>query len=362
VPANEQIGTSTGGSPRCIRDGSLCAKIIGMRQRWTDPEPGTWIVERIHDFGVDVGSVIPEGFDAYARLFHPASRTTLDGEQPVRWSEVASTNSRVVHPEMQWPNISGCEPYSGGSVPGVWDKEPNDQLPRDYAGQLADLLAQHTTTSEKVWFCVWTGYGGLNVDGPDEYEARPGRGGGEGVRVRSRRRILPWPEPTLRLPQRDYYLFVGPVESITESFDDWFWTPANLRWPDDRAWCVATEIDFTWTYLGGTRECVNTVLAGLRHSAPRSNTRSHPPATQSTRALRRAPITGYAGDDDLACPFRAPRTPASSGGHCNTWASLSDGVDQSGVCCWRFPTRNSRNTLQARLADETTPTLAEVLQ
>ena len=45
----------------------------------------------------------------------------------------------------------------------------------------------------------------------------------------------------------------------------------------------------------------------------------------------------------------------SSGGHCNTWASLSDGADHSRVCCWRFPTRNSRNLLQAHLGDEKTP-------
>lgn len=27
---------------------------------------------------------------------------------------------------------------------------------------------------------------------------------------------------------------------------------ANLWWPDDHAWCVATDIDFSWTYLAGT--------------------------------------------------------------------------------------------------------------
>jgi hypothetical protein len=26
---------------------------------------------------------------------------------------------------------------------------------------------------------------------------------------------------------------------------------ANLWWPEDRAWCVATEMDFSWTYVGG---------------------------------------------------------------------------------------------------------------
>jgi len=35
----------------------------------------------------------------------------------------------------------------------------------------------------------------------------------------------------------------------------------NLWWPTDRAWCVATEIDLTWTYVGGASamiECLFT--------------------------------------------------------------------------------------------------------
>jgi hypothetical protein len=48
-----------------------------------------------------------------------------------------------------------------------------------------------------------------------------------------------------------------------------------------------------------------------------------------------------------------------SRGHDTTLASLSDGADHSGVRCWRFPTRNSRNLLQAHLSNETTMTLVE---
>jgi hypothetical protein len=30
----------------------------------------------------------------------------------------------------------------------------------------------------------------------------------------------------------------------------------QLWWPDDRAWCVATDIDLDTTYVGASRECV----------------------------------------------------------------------------------------------------------
>lgn len=31
----------------------------------------SWIPPRLHGFGLDVGSFIPSGFQAYARIFHP---------------------------------------------------------------------------------------------------------------------------------------------------------------------------------------------------------------------------------------------------------------------------------------------------
>jgi len=37
--------------------------------------------------------------------------------------------------------------------------------------------------------------------------------------------------------------------------------------PADRAWCVATEIDFAWTYVGGSRELIDAILADARLEA-----------------------------------------------------------------------------------------------
>ena len=35
---------------------------------------------------------------------------------------------------------------------------------------------------------------------------------------------------------------------------------ANLWWPEDHAWCVATEIDFMTTYIGGTRDAIDAIV------------------------------------------------------------------------------------------------------
>jgi hypothetical protein len=46
----------------------------------------------------------------------------------------------------------------------------------------------------------------------------------------------------------------------TFEFGIWHQSP-NIWWPDDRAWCVATELDGYSSYVGGSRACIDSVLA-----------------------------------------------------------------------------------------------------
>jgi hypothetical protein len=34
----------------------------------------------------------------------------------------------------------------------------------------------------------------------------------------------------------------------------------NIWWPDDRAWCVASEIDLPYTYVGGSKELIEEIV------------------------------------------------------------------------------------------------------
>jgi hypothetical protein len=83
--------------------------------------------------------------------------------------------------------------------------------------------------------------------------------------------------PTFDLPHRRYYLLAGPIEVVPEGIEDppsyavgepglaWhYYHSANLWWPDDRAWCVATEIDMQSTYIGCSRTCVDELLGDDR--------------------------------------------------------------------------------------------------
>jgi hypothetical protein len=198
-----------------------------------DVEPSRWIVDRVGPFAVDVRSVVPAGFDAYARVFHPAYL----GEQPVTWRQVAEANGRVAHPGMQWPSITGSYRFHyHDEQPGLWDLQPAEgTLPTHLAGLLAAELARHTTTPDTCWYAVWEGFGGVSV-----------------------------PEEAARfdIPARTMFLLRGSVATIADApaLDGWEQRP-SLWWPDDRAWCVATEIDFMTTYVGGSATAMAALLS-----------------------------------------------------------------------------------------------------
>src|SRR3954469_12655712 len=110
-----------------------------------DVSPAAWIPERLlpmdRSVGVRVGDVIPTGFEAYARVFHPAS----EGPDfaPRRWSELATRYGSVVHPEMQLEHVIGAADID--DVPGI--APPSEgRLPRSETTSLADVLEPFTRT------------------------------------------------------------------------------------------------------------------------------------------------------------------------------------------------------------------------
>jgi hypothetical protein len=77
--------------------------------------------------------------------------------------------------------------------------------------------------------------------------------------------VCPIVAPAARRLRRDYLLLAGSLAAALQIgcwlSADWFDPQSpNLFWPADRAWCVATEIDFDSTLLGGTTELIEAVL------------------------------------------------------------------------------------------------------
>lgn len=239
-------------------------------------EPARWLLERLTTFGENVLSVAPSGFEAYVRVFYPASRVTHTSATPLRWAEVAALGGRTAHRAMQWPSLRGDNPVlDDESVlePGaVWVRGPEvGTLPLTVVQTLWPVLGRYTNTN-KCFFAVWEGFGFLPRMALDA--------------------------PAFDLPERRFHLFTGVLEAIEgtfhadnadeavsagtfvayglaeESLEDVQagiadgaassgppYQSANLWWPEDRVWCVATEIDLVFTYLAGSQKLIDAVLA-----------------------------------------------------------------------------------------------------
>jgi hypothetical protein len=208
--------------------------------------PGGWLKDRLYPIrrssGTQVCSVIPDGFDAYARVLHPA-RQGSDAQVGVKWSEVAAWSGRVVHPEMQWKSISQprTEPESGPP----WTYEPDVGVcPTDVLLPLVEIMRKYSSGEDGCWACVWEGWGGIGDAFPEV--------------------------PRVDLPWRSHLLLWVPFEILTEGIFGGVGAARispSLWWPRDKRWCVATEVDFAWTYVGGSHSCIDAILSDAQLEA-----------------------------------------------------------------------------------------------
>ena len=146
-----------------------------------------------------------------------------------------------------------------------WDRAvPSDGcLPRPQIQALTRVLETFTTTPDRCWFCIWDGWGFWWADAhsplyppdvdPEEVAAYRRRAEEQDQLLRG--------TPRVHAEARSYFLFRGPLSAASLfEFEGWYQSP-NLWWAQDRAWVVATEIDAYATYIGGSRECVDRILA-----------------------------------------------------------------------------------------------------
>lgn len=268
----------------------------------TDIERGAWLLGRVSGDGV--GCVAGTGFDAYVRLLHPVEATRRDAavvdewgsaeivaEAVWPWAEVAARNGKVMHPLVQWRNLTHGEDEAmmsfddgwrvGQSVEGWFD-------PRLLAALTVHLRAA-CETPEQVTAGIWNGFGELgtssgavfvsSADGDSQELER------ERARVETELAASVGPEvrravaagPFLRWPGRDFMLFDTSLSELADP--GWVysaglgWTTdfpgvmPQLLWPADHAWVVASEIDFDSTIVAGSRALIDAVLADDRFEA-----------------------------------------------------------------------------------------------
>ena len=218
-----------------------------------------------------VSGIVPSGFAAYVAVRHPAWRCDCTEEnlpvlhsghergRPVRWAEVAQSDVPVVYGHVLYTKRritrSRYTQYRrlqrGGWVvdelPGAellpllrpgdaWITGPTEgSLEPDLARTLQSVLASATEDSVPCWFGIWEGFGYLT----------------EAQRA----------APAIESPGRRWHLFRAPLDHLERSFVDGFENQtANLAWPENRSWCLATEIDAEVTYVGGSKGLISAIL------------------------------------------------------------------------------------------------------
>jgi hypothetical protein len=182
-----------------------------------------------------------------------------------------------MHRLAQFHAIARSDP-SGSSPPLALGIKPpdNGNLPVSLLIALCAILAEHTSTEDSCWFCLWEGYGWIyGSPAVSAIVFTPLEDASHIAKPVSIPPGLP-PEvlrgPKVRLPNRNYFLFNGPLHAAGElgsttpwgSFDP---QSPNLFWPQDHAWCVATEIDLFCSFIAGSAKLAEALLADSRFEA-----------------------------------------------------------------------------------------------
>jgi hypothetical protein len=201
-------------------------------------EPTDWLVVSLTTFARNVSSFLPGQLPAYARVYHPFDGDG-SGNDPRTWRELEALTGEKLRDRETAADFA----LSNGT--NMQARVGNLPLP------LIEVFVEHlglaTTTPELCYFAVWEGYGDSVAP--------------------------PRLNPKLELPNRAYDVFYGPLAAARTSLSviPFGHQSANLWWPADQAWCVATEVDFAWTYVGARRDCIAALLADPRLEAVETN-------------------------------------------------------------------------------------------
>src|SRR5699024_6961175 len=157
------------------------AGMTAPRFEWSSAtDQADWIGPLLPPLGVSrVGSLIPTGFAAYARLLHPAISV---GGNVVRWSETATWSGTALVRGSQFHDIA--LPRHTPSGPPPWEDPPvRLALPEPDATTLVTLLRSHSSTPDACWFCWDTAH--PLPDEPDEDPGTAKRPAPQPVRLRA---------------------------------------------------------------------------------------------------------------------------------------------------------------------------------
>ena len=195
---------------------------FGFASRASDTD-ATWIVEATapprRRCVLHLDEVVPNVFERYACVFHPAYR--IDAEKGsmvvVRWLEFAESLQIDTALPIDLDVIAA-------STGPSWDEAPRTgTMEREDAAELESLMAAHTETPNDCFFRFSEGFMLTH--------------GEEGSIFRGH--------------------LVGPLAAARSKVAR---CTATQWWPQDRAWLVVSHVDLPFTLVGGTSASVRAIL------------------------------------------------------------------------------------------------------
>jgi hypothetical protein len=234
-----------------------------------DVSPADWVLERLRPWdqeGVRLHSFAPDGFEGYARVFHPPGfrpgrRGSLEPNTTKKWADLARERGLSLSPDISFSEVSGLGPEDQH---GLDELAPMDgELPPEICDALVAVLGPHTRTPDHCWFCLWDGIGAFWSQSHAplvSYDATRQESDRYGAPARAQDEILN-STPRVEAHARSYFLFRGPLDAACGFEPGGWYTSPNLWWPEDRAWIVITEVEGFSSYVGGSRAALENVLA-----------------------------------------------------------------------------------------------------
>jgi len=196
---------------------------------WLDP--GLLPIGNRDGWPVRVGSLVPPGFETCARICHSWDRAD-------RGPQVGSLSAEEV-------------------------------------ARLTPILADSTGTPESSWFCLWDGFGfwpgGIHASWPvgeppsrirEKRRAAEQKAAQELMKLSSISRASVHRSTDGTESLRSFFLFHGRLVAVSNLYFDGRYQSPNYWWPEDRLWCVVTDIDARSTYVAGDTN----LLTALKNS------------------------------------------------------------------------------------------------
>lgn len=193
--------------------------------RAVSPEVADWIEPRLDKTRVgSLAEMVPRGFDHVLRVLHPAG----DGRT---WAEVAETNGTTAHRLAEWFNVS--------RRPGLGRSSSQDPEEGSVPASVLTAILDHCPGTGEMFCAVWGGFGSW------------------------------FDEPHPKCTARGYYVFNTPRAPFHSwpGMDPRWPQSANMIWPPDQSWFIATDIDHDSTLVAGPAPLAEALLADRRLEA-----------------------------------------------------------------------------------------------